>query len=309
VKVHSARSGVHGRLPAAPAALAALLAALALLAGCERHSDRVRAEAGAPTARVVVTGDFGAEPLGGGEVATGITVMDALRGVTDVRTGYGGGYVTRMFGRGSDLGAQRDWFFYVDGVLADRGADAVRLDAGEVVWWDHRHWGGQMDAWAVVGAWPRPFAGVEGRVVQVDPPLADALREAGATVSDGPSTWRVRVGADADLRRREPAWARARRDPGRAGLTATVEGDRITALDPGGRRRVPVPGARALAAAVPAGDVPARGVVLVVAGLDEAAAARAAETIAREPGVLAERYAVAFDGDGRPLRAAGRGGP
>jgi hypothetical protein len=50
VKVHSARSGVLGRIPAAPAAVAATLAALALLAGCERHSDRVRADAGAPTA-------------------------------------------------------------------------------------------------------------------------------------------------------------------------------------------------------------------------------------------------------------------
>ncbi|HWH14963.1 MAG TPA: DUF4430 domain-containing protein [Miltoncostaeaceae bacterium] len=290
-------------------AAVAALAAAAGLAGCERHSDRVRAEAGAPVARLTVTGDFGAASLDAADVATGISVMDALRGRTDVRTGYGGGYVTRMYGRGSDLGARRDWFFLVDGVLADRGADAVRLAPGDDVWWDHRHWGGQMDTWAVVGAWPRPFTRRRVRAVQADPPLAGTLRAAGAPVGTAASTWRVRVGADADLRRREPAWGRAARDPERAGLTAAVEDGRVTALDARGVRRVPVPGGRALAAAVPTGDVPARGVTMVVVGLDHAAATRAAATIAQRPEVLSRRYAVVFDGAGRPLRAPGRAGP
>ncbi|MGB1803535.1 MAG: hypothetical protein ACPHQB_05335 [Miltoncostaeaceae bacterium] len=35
----------------------------------------------------------------------------------------------------------------------------------------------------------------------------------------------------------------------------------------------------------------------------------AAATVAADPSVLANRYAVAFDGDGAPLRAAGREGP
>jgi hypothetical protein len=48
---------------------------------------------------------------------------------------------------------------------------------------------------------------------------------------------------------------------------------------------------------------------MAVAGLDTAAAEAAARTIASEPTVLRLRAAVAFDGGGRPLRAAGRSGP
>jgi hypothetical protein len=48
---------------------------------------------------------------------------------------------------------------------------------------------------------------------------------------------------------------------------------------------------------------------MAVAGLDAAAAQAAAERIAADPAVLRLRYAVAFDGDGTPLRAGGRAGP
>jgi hypothetical protein len=237
--------------------------------------------------------------------------MRALRGATEVETAHGGAFVSSMLGRRSDLAAQRDWFFYLDGVLADVGASGVRVEAGDTVWWDFRYWGGVMDVWAVVGLWPRPFAGGGGPSgpVAADPPLAAALRAAGAELTEGSAPWRVRVGAHADLLLREPAWRRASADPTGAGLTAAIEDGRVTALDAEGRRREPVEGARALVAATPTGSVPADGVLMVVAGLDAGAAQAAAEHIAREPEVLAGRFALAFDGAGQPIRAAGREGP
>jgi hypothetical protein len=228
-----------------------------------------------------------------------------------VETAYGGAFVEEMLGRSSDLAATRDWFFYVDGVVATVSARQVRLADGDAVWWDHRDWGALMQAPAVVGLWPAPFArpAGEGPAVAADPPLREALAEAGARIAPGESDWRVRVGASDELARRDPAWRGALDDPDRAGLTVTVEDGRILALSADASGREPVPGARALAAAVPTGAQPGDGVLLAVAGLDAGAARAAAERIAADPQVLRLRYAVAFDGEGRPLRAGGRAGP
>jgi hypothetical protein len=135
------------------------------------------------------------------------------------------------------------------------------------------------------------------------------LTRAGARTTDRRSAWRVRVGADADLRVREPAWARAVGDPDAAGLTGVIAGDRVALLGAGGDGMREVPAGRALAVAMPTGGVPADGVTMVVAGVTDADAAAAAATIARRPEVLAGRYAVAFDAAGLPVGAAGREGP
>jgi len=292
--------------------LATAAAVLALVAAGCRSRAEAPPPAGAPSASLTATAGFGAERLLERRVGAGRSVMAALRGATEVETAYAGDFVAAMLGHTSDLGAERDWFFYVNGVVGDTGARQHRLRPGDRVWWDYRAWGGQMDIPAVVGSWPEPFVhGYEARprAVAADPPLDAPLRAAGARVVAGSAPWRVRVGADAALRRRDPAWRSASADPGRAGLTVAVEGGAITALGPDGAGRSPVPGARALAAAVRTGAGARDGVLLAVAGLDAGAARAAAARIARDPGVLRNRFAVAFDGAGRPLRAAGRDGP
>lgn len=302
---------MRGR-PGRPVALiAALLAAAALAVGCERRSQDEPA-AGEAAATIVATGDYGAVPLLDVRAEPGGSVLRALRGATDVDTSYGGGFVGGMLGREGDIGATRDWFFYVDGVAASVSAEEVALGAGDAVWWDHRDWGALMDAHAVVGMWPAPFApaGDGGPdAVAADPPLAGALERAGATLTGGEPPWRARVGESAALARRDPAWRRALADPGRAGLTVAIEDGRVTAFGPDADEREPVPGARALAAAVPTGLAPGDGALLAVAGLDARAARAAADAIVADPSILRLRYAVAFDGQGTPLQAGGRAGP
>jgi hypothetical protein len=302
---------VRGRPGRAIALIAALVAAGVLAAGCESRSQDPPA-AGEAAATIVATADYGAVPLLEARVEPGQSVMRALRGATEVETAYGGGFVAGMLGRESDAGGRRDWFYFLDGVSASTSAEQVELADGESAWWDYRDWGALIDTPAVVGMWPAPFAGpggAAGAPVAADPPLAAALEEAGAAVTDGDALWRARVGESADLARRDPAWRRALDDPGRAGLTVAIEDGRIVAFGPDADERRPVPGARALAAAVPTGLAPGDGALLAVAGLDADAARAAAETIAEDPGVLRLRYAVAFDGDGTPVAAGGRDGP
>ena len=213
-----------------------------------------------------------------------------------------------MLGLEGDVSGQRDWFFFVNGVNASVGAKQARLRDGDTVWWDHRFWGDLIDTPEVVGSWPAPYAlaGGRGPEVSADPPLAGALEEAGARLVTGDAAWRVRVGTSDDLARRDPAWRRALDSPDAAGLTVTVEDGRIVAIGPDGGPREPVPGARALVAAVPTGASPGDGALMVVAGLDAQAADAAAEAVAADPGMLRLAYAVAMDGDGAVLRAGGR---
>jgi hypothetical protein len=281
----------------------------AVAGGCERVSE----QAGHGTARQIVTEGFGARVIVPETAAPDDrTVLDALRAVTPVTTGYGGGFVSSIGDLASDANGRRDWFYFVNGISVPHGADQERLGPGDRVWWDFRPWRGLMDAWAVVGSWPEPF--VHGYPdppahVQADPPLDATLREAGAPVQAAASPWRVRVGADADLRRRDPAWRRAMSDPEAAGVTVAIDGGRITALAPDGASRRIVPGGRAIAAAVLTGTAPGSGgVLLAVAGLDAPAARAAAARIARDPGILRGSYAVVFDATGDRIASGGQAG-
>lgn len=290
--------------------IAVLVAVVALLAtGCARVSDAPSD----PRAELRVSAGFGAEQLATARIDAGVSVMDAVRANTTVETAFGGGFVNAMHGRRATLDPKRDWFYYVNGLAPGRGAGEQTVRSGDRIWWDYHRWGDGASAPAVVGSWPEPF--VHGYPetpgsVQADAPLDTVLRDAGAPVTTGESRWRVIVGAHVDLVQRDSAWARASADPWASGLPVAVADGTVAQLQPDGQTIRVVDGGRALAALVPAGTTPDDGgAVFVVAGLDAAAARAAADRIAREPAVLAGRYAVVFDGDGNPIASAGRPAP
>jgi hypothetical protein len=131
----------------------------ALLAGCGGSGIPGRAT-------LWVTRDRGADVLLVRSVPSGLTVMQALRREADVGTSYGGRFVSSIEGVESDASGRRDWFYFVNGVEADRGASEYRLHPGDVLWWDYRSWqGDDMRAPVVVGAFPEPFLhGYGGKV-------------------------------------------------------------------------------------------------------------------------------------------------
>ena len=136
-----------------------LLCLVAALAGCGESGD-------GGEATLWVTRDRGAEVLVTASVTAGVTAMQALRSEADVDTSFGGRFVKSIEGVHGDAGAKRDWFYFVNGVEADRGAAEYRLRPGDVLWWDYRSWSGDdMRQPVVVGAFPEPFLhGYDGRV-------------------------------------------------------------------------------------------------------------------------------------------------
>ncbi len=136
-----------------------LLCLVAALAGCGGSGD-------GGEATLWVTRDRGAEVLVTASVPAGVTAMQALRSEADVDTSFGGRFVQSIEGVSGDAGAKRDWFYFVNGIEADRGAAEYRLRPGDVLWWDYRSWtGDDMREPVVVGAFPEPFLhGYDGRV-------------------------------------------------------------------------------------------------------------------------------------------------
>jgi Domain of unknown function (DUF4430) len=130
--------------------LVPLLVVLAL-AGCGEE------RAGSGTASLWVTRDRGEEVIHVGGVPAGISALEAVDRELEVETAYGGRFLQSIEGVEGSLDAQRDWFWYVNGLGGDRSAAEYELRPGDVVWWDYRSWAEQMQVAVVVGAFPEPF--------------------------------------------------------------------------------------------------------------------------------------------------------
>jgi hypothetical protein len=145
----------------------ALLGCALALAGCG-GGGRAHGEA-----TLWVTHDRGAHVVFSGHVPAGLNGIQTVERKLKVTTRYGGRYVQSIDGTAGSLGAQRDWFFYVNGIEGGTSAAAVRLKPGDVLWWDYRHWtGATMDIPVVAGAYPEPFLHAGPTSVVGSPKLA-----------------------------------------------------------------------------------------------------------------------------------------
>jgi uncharacterized protein DUF4430 len=146
------------------------LAALAslLLAGCGLGAGR------APSSvQLLVTRDFGEEFLHRSaalRVRGQETAMSLLQRNYRVSTRFGGGFVQSIDGisGGQERGGPVDWFYYVNGVEAGKGAAATNVHPGDRIWWDLRDWSQTQHIPAVVGSFPEPFLhGLAGKRLPV----------------------------------------------------------------------------------------------------------------------------------------------
>lgn len=187
-------------------ALAACLLA-AFLAGCGGAAG-----GSGGTATLWVTRDRGATVLLVRTVPAGISAMRALAREAKVETRYGGRFVQSINGISGSLSGRRDWFYFVNGYEADRGAAEYRLRPGDVEWWDFRSWREQMRAPVVVGAFPEPFlhgyGGKRRRAV---------VRYGGSALAPGARALGRLIGADSVAQLPRPA-------PADANVLEVVEG-------------------------------------------------------------------------------------
>jgi hypothetical protein len=124
--------------------------AAALLAGC--------GGVGHGEATIWVTRDEGRTVLLVKRVPADETAMQALERSAKIDTHYGGRFVETINGLSGSVSTRHDWFYFINGIEATRGAVDYRLRNGDVEWWDYRDWGrvGQSIS-VVVGAFPEPF--------------------------------------------------------------------------------------------------------------------------------------------------------
>jgi hypothetical protein len=148
----------------------ALLGCALVLAGCG-GGGRVHG-----TATLWVTHDRGTHVVFAGPVPAGLNGIQTVERKLKVTTRYGGRFVESIAGTAGSLGAQRDWFFYVNGIEGNTSAADVRLKPGDVLWWDYRHWtGSTMDIPVVAGAYPQPFLSHGGATVKGPPAFAKPI--------------------------------------------------------------------------------------------------------------------------------------
>lgn len=147
---------------------AGCVAAGALLAGCG-----LGAGAAPRAVSLVVTREFGAAPVpaaGPLRVHGQETAMSLLERNYPVSTRYGGGYAESVGGHagGQVSGEPVDWFYYVNGSEAPRGAAETKVQSGDAIWWDLHDWSQAEHIPAVVGSFPQPFiSGVGGKRLPV----------------------------------------------------------------------------------------------------------------------------------------------
>jgi Domain of unknown function (DUF4430) len=137
------------------AALASLLAAAAL-AGCGLGAGS------APSGvSMTVTEDFGAKnvlSLSRPEVDGSETAMRLLMRNAKVSTEYSGGFVSSIDGHAEAHSKPFDWFYYVNGEEAGKGAADTNVHSGDHIWWDLHDWSESDHIPAVVGSFPAPFS-------------------------------------------------------------------------------------------------------------------------------------------------------
>jgi hypothetical protein len=272
--------------------------------------------AGAPTKGVslTVTGQFGTRHISTvsrSKVPGSETVMRMLERSFKITSRYGGGFVQSIDGL-APASVHSDWFYYVNGVQAAKGAATTAVHAGDHIWWDLHDWSATENIPAVVGSFPEPFSsGIAGKRYPVTLECAPDVDAACTQVTDaltaqhvrassqllgtgsGTSTLGVVVGTWREIRSQLGA-ALIAHGPGASGVYARFSGpggDALQLLDPDGHvARTLGAGSGLIAATADTSSVP----TWMITGTDRAGVLAAARALT--PQALRDHFALAVQG-------------
>ena len=291
------------------AASAGAIAAAVVLAGCG-----LGAGPGTSNVRLTVTRDFGARgvaTINKGSVPGSETVMRMLERSLRIGTHYGGGFVESIDGL-SGTSHRRDWFYYVNGIMASVGAAQQAVHHGDRIWWDLHDWMSPEQPQAVVGSYPEPFVhGVGGKrfptalecaqdVASACQRVSAALRAVGVPAASqllgtgsGTDSVAVVVGTWNDIKRSVAA-AFIEHGPAASGIYAKFSAGALQLLDPhGGVTRTLGSGAGLVAATAQGSGPP----TWLVTGTDAAGVLAAASSL--NAASLRDHFALATAGGQR----------
>ncbi len=292
------------------AVTAIAIASAVALAGCGLGTGP-----GTSNVTVTVTRNFGGSGvtrLVQHRVRGSETVMRLLERHLNVDTRYGGGFVESIDGL-SATSTHLDWFYYVNGVQAAKGAAVTAVNRGDRIWWDLHDWSAAESVPAVVGSFPEPFLhGVGGKRL---PTTIECAADAGAAckhvsaelaalgvpaatqligTGSGTDSLGVVVGTWRDLRG-ELLASLIDNGPGSSGVYAKFSGpggSSLELLGPHGQVvRTLGAGAGLVAATAEISAEP----TWLVTGTDLAGVSAAAAALT--PGALRDRFALAVQGD------------
>jgi hypothetical protein len=299
------------------AVLAAAVLVAAGCAGCGLGAGPV------PTGvHLTVTRDFGAQVLtktSAPKASGAETVMSLLlRNNEKITTKYGGGFVESIdeHSGGESGGDPTDWFYYVNGIEAPKGAAATNVHPGDHIWWDLHDWSQTDDVPAVVGSYPEPFLnGTEGKRLPVRVECAAAQSASCRTViarlrALGVPAAVAAIGSGAEpdaLQVVVGRWTAVHGDPSVTGIESGPRTSGVYArFAPNGRTLTLLGGDGSTTGTLTAGagliaatkdDEGA--IVWVVSGTDEAGVARAAQAF--DASSLENHFALAVTSTGGQL--------
>ncbi len=269
---------------------------------------------GTSNVAVTVTRNFGGTDVGSAaqaRVAGSETVMRLLQRHFRVQTRYGGGFVEAIDGFSGTL-SRVDWFFYVNGVEAPRGAAVTAVHHGDRIWWDLHDWTATQSIPAVVGSFPEPFLhGVGGKrlptTVECAPDVQSACQRVSVELShqgvpaatqligtgSGSDSLAVVIGTWRDIRP-EIVASLIEQGPSASGVYARFAGDRgsiLELLNPRGQVARRLGAGAGLVAATAQGSAEP---TWLITGTDPAGVSAAAAAL--RPGALRDRVALALSG-------------
>jgi hypothetical protein len=279
---------------------------------------------GPKTVSLTVTRGFGSRQIRAltkSKVPGSETVMRMLERSFAVSTRYGGGFVQSIDGL-APSGSQTDWFYYVNGVQAAKGAATTAVHPGDHIWWDLHNWSATESIPAVVGSFPEPFVNgiagkrypvtlecasdvsaackqVSARLTAVHVPVSSQLLGTGS----GPATLGIVVGTWREIHA-ELAAELIAHGPGASGVYARFAGPggaSLQLLNPDRQVvRTLGHGAGLIAATADTTSVP----TWMITGTDTAGVSAAARALT--PQALHDHFALAVDGASQlpiPLQA------
>jgi hypothetical protein len=337
------RSRIGGKSTRALARIVWVLAVLSAtlgLAACGPFKERADRETRILGKRVnvVVTTDGGRELVVQHNLRFqgGMTALDALKAVADVRmaqngvvaqvNGIGGGRITAM-------GPEKaGWFYRINGIEADKDPDRFRLSPGTSLWWDLRRYDIYQRIPVAIGVFPEPlFTGYRDtvrplRIVygtkfkkdaelfrdetfdKLDPEV-DPIEDIGTFGRDSDARTKPNVAVRKDRANLVIArWEEARLDPYVAdigldprgyGLTVWVEGTDIRAQPADAEFSTELGQAEGLVWASTIDGEPDSAIVVMVTGITDEGVRAAARALRR--GAFQYFIAGAVDRDGKVI--------